>query len=480
MSGAVYFGVGWVEDAENQSGVVAGTYGNASNVGTFTVDAGGEIISAANVPIAPIMVTPVGPLTVSGSPVSPGGTITLTNIALDSMPTNSWKAGSLSSITGANGVAVGHLANTTAADAVAAGYQSQAGSQSVAYGSGATINVINGVGVGANAITTSNESTLLGASTLVQSLGGITVGYAANVLTSAAKAIAIGHTAIARNPSEIIIGDGAASLVSITDDGITIGRASTTVGGICIGAQAYCGNEGLAIGRAADNRYGQSVALGDDSEVRTGCVAIGDGAKATNDYANVIGGGIVNNTANTTIIGSGLQSAVNNILHELVSTGFIRSRRAVWAEMVTPLTHSTTTPTILDESIVEQTSDDISVTGGNKIVVPSYSDTNYQVWRITILYSGMLDSGAEHPAIPVWLYSAILELWYENDQDGATMVEQFRDFLLTSWLQPISYVAFHRRFNYATGERFYLKYYYGGTQDQRPYCTTKWYIERCV
>lgn len=448
-TGFTYANVGWVEDDPN------------AGLGDITINV-------------------AGPLTISDNVISLNETVTLTNTALNSITTNSWKAGTLSVVGGANSVAIGHLANTTAGDSAAIGYQSQAGLQSVAYGAGATINVTNGVGIGNGAISSAGECVLLGSSTLVQSLGGITIGYSAAVLTSSAKAIAIGHSATARNPSEIIIGDGASSLVSITDDGITIGRASTTVGGISIGAQAYCGNEGLAIGRLADNRYGSSIALGDDSEVRTGCVALGDGAKALNDYANVIGGGIVNNTANTTIIGSGLQTSILNILHELVSTGFIRSRRAVWAEMITPLTQSSTTPVILDQSLVEWTSDDITVVGGNKIAVPSYSDTNYQVWRITILYSGMLDFTGEHPALPVWAYSTILELWYENDQDGATRIEQFRDFLVTSWLKPISYVAFHRRFNYATNERFYLKYYYGGVQAGEPYCTVKWYIERCV
>jgi hypothetical protein len=48
----ITYGIGTVTLSIGNSGVTPGTYGNASNVGQFTVDAKGTLVFAQNVPIA--------------------------------------------------------------------------------------------------------------------------------------------------------------------------------------------------------------------------------------------------------------------------------------------------------------------------------------------------------------------------------------------------------------------------------------------
>lgn len=233
-TGFTYANVGWVEDDEvyirqdvfTAPGQII-TY-NSTTQEVVTIPAGtpGQVLISTAGPtglgwssvsgLGSITVTPSGPLTVTGSPVSLGGSIILTNTALNSVGTRDWIAGTGSSYSGADAVAVGDTASAAV--------------NSVSIGSAAA-SLVNSTSVGRSA-STNNSSAAFGAYS-------VAVG---------ANSIAMGHTAIANNNYGVCLGSGS---------------TASGVGAMVIGQGANAtGNYSLAVGRLANATADYAQALG--------------------------------------------------------------------------------------------------------------------------------------------------------------------------------------------------------------------------
>lgn len=257
-------------------------------------------ISATGVPMSPssasggFNTSTVGPITAT-NPVALGGTLVLTNTALDSIATNNWKAGSLSSIGGQNSVAVGHLANVVANDCVAIGYQASAWTRSIAIGLG-TVAINDSVSIGDNAISSNNYTVLIGGSTSASAESAIAIGYQANTV----------HT------NSIVIGKLASATGAMVLGGIAIGESSATNGGIAIGRTTTCLADGVSIGRAAVNNGSNSVAIGDAANVVGDSVAVGEGSGTAATGGTALGWGAQTSGQRATAIGYGSSNTTND------------------------------------------------------------------------------------------------------------------------------------------------------------------------
>lgn len=311
-TGFTYANVGWVEEDPNDG------------LGTITINV-------------------AGPLTITGSPASLNGPpIVITNTALESIPTDSWKAGTLSATGGPRSVSVGHDSNTIVSDSVSLGYRAQSGFKSTAIGASTNAALPRSVAIGDDAEGASTEVTLVGASTISFSPGAVVLGYQANVQASSTcaiaigqlaniqissqKSIALGYSATSYHPSEIIIGENATSLNSLAPSGgIAIGQGATTTGGTAVGPGSYATDTSAVLGRNANSANAYAVAVGEDSTVRAYGIALGYGADATIDYCSSIGPSVVNTEVNTTLVGN--RNHPSPYDHLLKSDGYLASRR---------------------------------------------------------------------------------------------------------------------------------------------------------
>lgn len=314
----------------------AGTYGSAVSIPSLTVDANGRI-------------TAIGTFTVDPSS------------ALLSIPNQNWKAGTSSSVGSSGCVVIGHQATASGINAVVIGYNaSTGGTGSIAIGQGSYAPGVNTTVVGYQA---------------TASAGCTSFGYRAGYNSGSFSAVnntALGFRAFSgqtASPSGSVNGNTAVGQDALTkinggsDYNTAVGyQAGANLGGTSSYNTIIGSNAGTQILTAGSNG---NTLVGRSCEVQlfdTPCInatSVGYLAKAhrySNTYgyaaesqannAHAYGYGVVNATANTTLIGDVTAN------HRLIATGYIESTTALGASAAqTPGTQTVTfasNPTTLD------------------------------------------------------------------------------------------------------------------------------------
>lgn len=255
----------------------SGTYGDATNVSQITVDAQGRVTAAADVPITTgIVVQDEGtPLATSAT------TLNFTGASVTASGAGSTKTINITSPVVMDNTAAGDkfpTAPQTTGCWYGTGTKGLTTSSSVAIGNGANANHANAVAIGTDARN--------------QQAGGVAIGYNTLTGTGGNVEVAIGYSAVASNSGTAV---GASSSASILSVAVGKNAQNTNSSSVVIGSDARAGSGCVAAGLSAT---AGSSSVND-------CIAIGRSANASVASAVAIGRNAVGDIANGIAIGHG-------------------------------------------------------------------------------------------------------------------------------------------------------------------------------
>ncbi len=278
------------------SGVAAATYGNATTVPQFTVDAKGRVTSAVDVPITFPPVTPSGPaggdLTGTYPNPSLGPTTVTPGTYGDSLTYPFFTVNAQGRITAAGTFGV-PSANLVVMDNAAVGdkYPTAPQIEGIWFGTNTKANCLNAnsIAIGNGAVGAASLGIALGSATA--SNIGIAIGYSVSA-TGNDSSICIGRLSSATGPNAIAIGlvAGASnsSSVALGGNASCSGFRSAALGPFCNASGGFALASGMQCTASALN----STCVGSQSSASaTGAVSVG-----ANNNANV---------ANSIVLGNG-------------------------------------------------------------------------------------------------------------------------------------------------------------------------------
>lgn len=238
--------------------------------------------------------------------------------------TDALAIGDTASVVGSHGIAIGDATHSAAVGAIAMGQGATASSQNtisigtsslagasfdtaIGNSSSATAGTSVAIGFGANTSGSGNVGVAIGSSSLVTGSAGISIGYSSK--SRGTNTVAIGNfsTGAIGSNSCVLLGDGASSLNSGTNNSIAIGKNSlvTAQSAIAIGNTAgVSGAGGIAIGIVSMASAVDAIAIGEGANASaTNAIAIGLVANASAASAIAIGNIVTNTLANSLNIG---------------------------------------------------------------------------------------------------------------------------------------------------------------------------------
>lgn len=267
-------------------------------------------------------------LTVSGSPVSLGGTISLTNTALDDRPalTGCWGAGN-SIVFGAGTtytMLIGNSCSSAASvdNSVALGYGARVGGDecvSIGLAAGAIAstgprNIYIGTSTGAANTSATGRNVFIGYNAgLYQtaSANAIIIGADAGVITStntASQVVCIGASTVVRDQS-VIIGHSASAATSRS---LVIGWSASSTQAGCTALGDGCGVSGTnatGVGASASVTGASAIGIGNGVVASTSCTVIGTSAGGSTGTNGVyIGHDAADNSPGADLVAIGYQS----------------------------------------------------------------------------------------------------------------------------------------------------------------------------